>query len=121
MPDDIPGMTNNDNDPMTKGKTVINNAGPEKGTAKYRNGIGVFAGKEHPFNVFEYSFTEELEDGSIKEHRFMWVTDILLNVKNVKEMVKAARGRWKIENEGFNVQRIAFTTFSTLILITIML
>lgn len=28
-----------------------------------------------------------------------------INRKNLEEMVSAARGRWKIENEGFNNQK----------------
>ncbi|MFO8084971.1 MAG: hypothetical protein R6U27_11700, partial [Desulfobacterales bacterium] len=31
-----------------------------------------------------------------------WVTDIPVNINNVKELVKAGRARWKIENENFN-------------------
>ena len=103
MPDDEPGIYS-END-LTRGKTVISNAGPEQGTAKYRNGIDEFAGKDHTFNIFEYSYSEETEDGDIKNTRFMWATDIVVNVKNVKEMVRVARGRWKIENEGFNTQK----------------
>lgn len=36
---------------------------------------------------------------------FKWVTNIELNNKNIEEMVLAGRGRWKIENEGFNNQK----------------
>lgn len=35
-------------------------------------------------------------------YRCSWVTDISLNAQNVEKMVRAARARWKIENEGFN-------------------
>jgi len=31
-----------------------------------------------------------------------WITDILITKQNVKELVKVARSRWKIENETFN-------------------
>ena len=36
---------------------------------------------------------------------FQWITNIDLDKKNTEEMIKAARGRWKIENEGFNNQK----------------
>jgi len=35
-------------------------------------------------------------------YRCSWVTDITLNAQNVEKVVRAARARWKIENEGFN-------------------
>jgi hypothetical protein len=35
-------------------------------------------------------------------YRCSWVTDIKLDVQNVEKVVRAARARWKIENEGFN-------------------
>ncbi len=31
-----------------------------------------------------------------------WITDIEVSQENVKRLVRAARARWKIENEGFN-------------------
>lgn len=36
---------------------------------------------------------------------FRWLSNIELTEKNLEEMVCAARGRWKIENEGFNNQK----------------
>jgi hypothetical protein len=33
---------------------------------------------------------------------FSWVSDIEITAKNVKQLVRGARARWKIENEGFN-------------------
>lgn len=35
-------------------------------------------------------------------YRCSWVTDIELDAQNVEKVVRAARARWKIENEGFN-------------------
>jgi hypothetical protein len=31
-----------------------------------------------------------------------WVTDLVVSEENVREVVRGARARWKIENEGFN-------------------
>lgn len=39
------------------------------------------------------------------EIRFQWLTNIELTKNNLEEMIKAGRGRWKIENEGFNNQK----------------
>jgi len=46
------------------------------------------------------------EERSIKTgkvlKRFQWITDIKVTDKNVDKVVRAGRGRWKIENETFN-------------------
>lgn len=51
---------------------------------------------------------EEIENIKTKEIqllRFVYVTDIKLNTKNIEETVKTGRERWKTENEGFNEQK----------------
>jgi hypothetical protein len=40
-------------------------------------------------------------DGIMTRH-FSWVTDIQITKENVRQLVRGARARWKIENEGFN-------------------
>lgn len=37
-----------------------------------------------------------------RTRHFSWVTDLEINEENVEEFVRAARSRWKIENENFN-------------------
>jgi Transposase DDE domain len=37
-----------------------------------------------------------------KNHRWLWVTDLQVTSETVKQIVKAGRARWKIENETFN-------------------
>jgi hypothetical protein len=49
-------------------------------------------------NVLEYTQIDKNE----KITTFSWVTDILITEKNVFKLMKAARARWKIENETFN-------------------
>ncbi len=49
-------------------------------------------------NYIEYWMEK---DGEITYHN-SWVTDLVVHEKNVRELVKAARCRWKIENETFN-------------------
>ena len=48
---------------------------------------------------------EWIKKGEKAEHRFQWITNSGLTKKNLEEMVCAGRGRWKIENEGFNNQK----------------
>ena len=52
-------------------------------------------------NVFEYGYKTK------NKHmiRFQWVTSLELTKRNLEEMIYAGRGRWKIENEGFNNQK----------------
>ena len=49
----------------------------------------------------------ECEDKTSKEsRRFVWIGNIRVNATNVKELGnEGGRLRWKIENEGFNVQK----------------
>ena len=49
-------------------------------------------------NFFEYQI---VKDGKIT-YRNSWVTDIFIDEKNIKELVRIGRARWKIENETFN-------------------
>ena len=51
-------------------------------------------------NYFEYIETDQ----KTGEQSFYstWITDVEIHADNVKELVKVARSRWKIENETFN-------------------
>lgn len=49
-------------------------------------------------NFFQYSIFK----GKKRTFRCSWVTDIKITAKNIKELVKFGRARWKIENETFN-------------------
>ena len=48
------------------------------------------------------NFIEYQESGPKKSTTFSWITNIELTKKNVFKIMKAARARWKIENETFN-------------------
>jgi len=50
-------------------------------------------------NFLEYWQTDDA--GNI-QRRFAWVTDINLTRKNVSDIMRAGRARWRIENETFN-------------------
>lgn len=54
----------------------------------------------HLLNVLECN---ETKDG--KKTRFVWLTNLNINECNHKQIAKAGRLRWKIENEGFNTQK----------------
>ncbi len=78
--------------------------GKEEGTGCYYNHMEKLAGKKEIMNLYEYSYEKKTPKGVI-EIRFQWLTNIELTKNNLEEMIKAGRGRWKIENEGFNNQK----------------
>ena len=56
-------------------------------------------------NVFEYEYETEDKEGKKHTMGFQWVSSLELTKRNLEEMIIAGRGRWKIENEGFNNQK----------------
>ena len=54
--------------------------------------------KEEKINVIKYI-------DKIKNTEFVYMTDLAISNKNIEETIKIGRRRWKIENEGFNVQK----------------
>lgn len=56
--------------------------------------------KGNYFNVIEL-----LETAPNKKVRFVWITNHNIGKNNIVKIAKGARLRWKIENEGFNVQK----------------
>ena len=86
------------------GCTTVKNIGKERGRGRYANHVEETAGKEETVHVYEYEYTGKGE-GTGKKSRFCWLTDIELTKRNLEEMTEAGRGRWKIENEGFNNQK----------------
>lgn len=85
-------------------KTVIHQVGEEKGHGRFYNGMEKISGKEEVMNLFEYDFTK-IENGEEKKYQFYWMTSIPLTKNNLAKMIDAGRGRWQIENEGFNTQK----------------
>lgn len=82
-------------------KDTVKNIGKEKGTGKFYNGVHELAGKNETMNFFEYRYNDI--DGM--ERYFYWSTDITVTRSNLGELVDSGRGRWQIENEGFNIQK----------------
>lgn len=54
--------------------------------------------QEEKVNVIKY--TEQK-----KQTEFVYITDLPITNKNIEESIKLGRKRWKIENEGFNIQK----------------
>ena len=70
--------------------------------------------KEESGEIYDYvigiNYREELvnvvEYENIKEKKkFLYLTNLSITGKNVKETIRRGRWRWKIENEGFNTQK----------------
>ncbi len=49
--------------------------------------------------------TETEKTGRRETKTFQWLTDLKVTGKNAAEFARAGRGRWQIENEGFNLQK----------------
>lgn len=54
----------------------------------------------HDYRVNVIEYTETKKNG--KQQRFSWVTKMKVTPDNVYDIMRAARARWKIENETFN-------------------
>ncbi len=54
---------------------------------------------------FLFDVLELYESGEDKKTRFVWLTNFKVNKNNIAEIARGGRQRWKIENEGFNVQK----------------
>lgn len=62
--------------------------------------------KEHSINVFECLETVLKYNGIYEKKKFKWITSFEVTASNVISLAnEGGRLRWKIENEGFNVQK----------------
>jgi len=72
------------------------------------NGIEYTDGQNnvHLLNVLECVETSPDKQGKLTPTKFKWLTNFTLISRNVSTLAnKAGRLRWKIENEGFNLQK----------------
>jgi len=70
-------------------------------TYHYVNGL--YLNESHKDILVNYVYYEERSIKTKKVvKKFQWITDIEVTKSNVPRVVKAGRGRWKIENETFN-------------------
>lgn len=56
--------------------------------------------KDYKINIIKYSETKK--DTTTE---FVYMTDLPITNKNIEESIVLGRKRWKIENEGFNIQK----------------
>jgi len=62
--------------------------------------------REHILTVIECKETKPDHKGKEKTTKFKWVTNYKVSVNNVATLAnEGGRIRWKVENEGFNVQK----------------
>ena len=60
-------------------------------------------GIDHKGNYFDtIELVEKVPD---KKTRFVWMTNLNVRKNNIVRIAKGGRLRWKIENEGFNIQK----------------
>lgn len=76
------------------GDTVVH----EKHNSRYE----YYNGVEYKDNIFNMiSYTKKDEEGNTVEY-FCYATNLRISEGNYKKMIEICRGRWKIENKGFN-------------------
>jgi len=60
----------------------------------------------HQLNVLSCEESKPLSDGKMSDSKHMWLTNFNIRFNNVDTLAnQGGRLRWKIENEGFNVQK----------------
>jgi hypothetical protein len=70
--------------------------------------------KEHLVSAIECLETKPDKDGQKKTTKFKWITNCHVSRNNVTTLANdGGRMRWKIENEGFNVQKTGDMNWST--------
>jgi hypothetical protein len=63
-------------------------------------------GREHTLSVLQCLESKPGKEGPAQSTRFQWVTNLTITQGNCVEVAQeGGRIRWKIENEGFNVQK----------------
>ena len=54
--------------------------------------------QEEKINVIRYTDKQT-------ETEYVYITDLPIRKQNIKETIEVGKRRWKIENEGFNIQK----------------
>ena len=77
-------------------ETVVKKANEsKKANYEYVTGLDY---EEEKISVIKYTDTK-------KETEFVYITDLSITNKNIENTVNVGKNRWKIENEGFNIQK----------------
>lgn len=96
----------NDEHKLNSTHEVVESREGRKGTKtryhqyKWCNNVPLNGTMEKNVNYFEYALINEKGK---KSYNPTWVTNLEITEKNIEELVRVARSRWKIENEGFNI------------------
>ena len=79
---------------------ILNSKGGNETTEEGYDLVTGIDYKDYKLNVVRY--TKKEED---KETTYIYITNLPMKSKQVKEAIEIGRNRWKIENEGFNAQK----------------
>lgn len=62
--------------------------------------------KDYHYNKYRFNIIRYIEKEMDKKDKiFTYITNLNINDNNIKEVIELGRGRWKIENQGFNIQK----------------
>jgi len=73
----------------------------ENGVGSFVNHVEQVTNKPEICNMIRYIFREEKGE----DKTFTWVTDIEITARNIADLIKTGRNRWKIENVGFRAEK----------------
>ena len=73
----------------------------ETGIGRFVCHVEKYSEKPQVCNMFEFVRVDEND----KQVCTTWITDLSITRKNLAELISAGRGRWFIENKGFNNQK----------------
>ena len=77
----------------------------EEGTAQNFSWVSDISYRGPVFDVLECNESKPDSKGEIENTKFVWITNLNVTGDNYKKIAKGGRLRWKIENEGFNIQK----------------
>lgn len=60
-----------------------------------------FLVKDYQYNKYSFNIIRYIENSKV----FTYITDLSVDDSNIKTVIDLGRKRWKIENQGFNVQK----------------
>lgn len=60
-----------------------------------------FLVKDYQYNKYSFNIIRHIENSKV----FTYITDLSINDSNIKTVIDLGRKRWKIENQGFNIQK----------------
>lgn len=62
--------------------------------------------KDYHYNKYTFNIVRFIEkQPNNKDKIFTYITNLIVNDNNIKAIIELGRRRWKIENQGFNIQK----------------